>query len=135
MNPKHLTQLCSWCSPGGDHRLSRHLSPPLCAPSCVESHEPEDVSCNVSTTNRHLSSLPAQDRRRGWGSVSQTHEVAASEKPRDAHARDAGEEEAWRPAVRPAEVTVTDVTLNSLTVTFRESQMATGFFRDWALKT
>ncbi|KAM8836861.1 chromobox protein homolog 7 isoform 2-T2 [Spinachia spinachia] len=31
----------------------------------------------------------------------------------------------------PGEVTVTDVTLNSLTVTFRESRMPKGFFRDW----
>ncbi|XP_076025784.1 chromobox protein homolog 7 [Genypterus blacodes] len=39
--------------------------------------------------------------------------------------------EAWRPVVCPGEVTVTDVTINSLTVTFRESRVAKGFFRDW----
>uniref|UniRef100_A0A3B3D9K7 Chromobox homolog 7b n=1 Tax=Oryzias melastigma TaxID=30732 RepID=A0A3B3D9K7_ORYME len=36
---------------------------------------------------------------------------------------------AWRPGEAPGDVTVTDVTLNSLTVTFRESRMAKGFFR------
>ncbi|RVE59306.1 hypothetical protein OJAV_G00187350 [Oryzias javanicus] len=35
----------------------------------------------------------------------------------------------WRPGEAPGDVTVTDVTLNSLTVTFRESRMAKGFFR------
>lgn len=40
--------------------------------------------------------------------------------------------DAWRPVVCPAEVTVTDVTINSLTVTFRESRVAKGFFRDWS---
>ncbi|XP_061764970.1 chromobox protein homolog 7 isoform X1 [Nerophis ophidion] len=40
----------------------------------------------------------------------------------------------WRPIVGPGEVTVTDVTLNSLTVTFRESHAAKGFFRVWGLE-
>lgn len=70
-------------------------------------------------------SLSAQDKRHEWSSADKTDEVAASEKPDD---------DAWRPAVGPAEVTVTDVTLNSLTVTFRESRMAKGFFRDCGLK-
>uniref|UniRef100_A0A3Q2DPF5 Chromobox 7 n=1 Tax=Cyprinodon variegatus TaxID=28743 RepID=A0A3Q2DPF5_CYPVA len=40
-------------------------------------------------------------------------------------------EQLWRPVMAPGEVTVTDVTLNSLTVTFRESRVAKGFFQDW----
>nr|XP_057918592.1 chromobox protein homolog 7 isoform X2 [Doryrhamphus excisus] len=40
----------------------------------------------------------------------------------------------WKPVIGPAEVTVTDVTLNSLTVTFRESRAAKGFFRVWGLE-
>lgn len=40
-------------------------------------------------------------------------------------------ETAWRPVVGPAEVTVTDVTINALTVTFREARVARGFFRVW----
>ena len=42
-------------------------------------------------------------------------------------------ENVWRPVTGPGEVTVTDVTLNSLTVTFREASVAKGFFRDWGL--
>uniref|UniRef100_A0A673ATH4 Chromobox homolog 7b n=1 Tax=Sphaeramia orbicularis TaxID=375764 RepID=A0A673ATH4_9TELE len=53
--------------------------------------------------------------------------TAASEKPYD-------DDNVWRPVVRPGEVTVTDVTINSLTVTFRESRVAKGFFRDWGLE-
>lgn len=90
--------------------------------------------CNANATN--LSSLSAQDRRREWSSAGKTDEVAASEKPpEDKHDADrVAAEVAWRPAVLPAEVTVTDVTLKSLTVTFRESRMAKGFFRDCGLK-
>ncbi|XP_038152730.1 chromobox protein homolog 7 [Cyprinodon tularosa] len=43
-------------------------------------------------------------------------------------------EQLWRPVMAPGEVTVTDVTLNSLTVTFRESRVAKGFFQDWGLE-
>lgn len=46
------------------------------------------------------------------------------------------ESSVWHPAAGPGEVTVTDVTLNSLTVTFREAMAARGFFRlrEWALE-
>ncbi|XP_043958496.1 chromobox protein homolog 7 isoform X1 [Gambusia affinis] len=46
----------------------------------------------------------------------------------------AASDKLWRPMVAPGEVTVTDVTLNALTVTFRESRAARGFFRDWGLE-
>ncbi|XP_075409703.1 chromobox protein homolog 7 isoform X4 [Tenrec ecaudatus] len=36
----------------------------------------------------------------------------------------------WIPALPPSAVTVTDITANSVTVTFREAQAAEGFFRD-----
>ncbi|CAH2312263.1 chromobox homolog 7 isoform X1 [Pelobates cultripes] len=37
----------------------------------------------------------------------------------------------WLPALpRPSEIIVTDITSNSITVTFREAQSAEGFFRD-----
>ncbi|XP_045148639.1 chromobox protein homolog 7 isoform X5 [Echinops telfairi] len=36
----------------------------------------------------------------------------------------------WTPALPPSAVTVTDITANSVTVTFREAQAAEGFFRD-----
>ncbi|XP_048355163.1 chromobox protein homolog 7 isoform X1 [Sphaerodactylus townsendi] len=40
----------------------------------------------------------------------------------------------WSPAQPPNEVTVTDITANSITVTFREAQMAEGFFRDRSIQ-
>ncbi|XP_008436114.1 chromobox protein homolog 7 isoform X2 [Poecilia reticulata] len=46
----------------------------------------------------------------------------------------AASDKLWQPMVCPGEVTVTDVTLNALTVTFRESRAARGFFRDWGLE-
>ncbi|XP_048450367.1 chromobox protein homolog 7-like, partial [Rhincodon typus] len=39
----------------------------------------------------------------------------------------------WHPSVPLGNITVTDVTANSLTVTFREGQAAEGFFRDRSL--
>ncbi|XP_034373141.1 chromobox protein homolog 7 [Arvicanthis niloticus] len=36
----------------------------------------------------------------------------------------------WTPTLPSSEVTVTDITTNSVTVTFREAQAAEGFFRD-----
>ncbi|XP_030066760.1 chromobox protein homolog 7 isoform X1 [Microcaecilia unicolor] len=36
----------------------------------------------------------------------------------------------WQPALPPSEVTVTDITANSITVTFKEALAAEGFFRD-----
>ncbi|KAB0391539.1 hypothetical protein E2I00_014582, partial [Balaenoptera physalus] len=36
----------------------------------------------------------------------------------------------WTPTLPSSEVTVTDITANSITVTFREAQAAEGFFRD-----
>lgn len=36
----------------------------------------------------------------------------------------------WTPALPTRDVTVTDITANSITVTFREAQAAEGFFRD-----
>lgn len=51
-------------------------------------------------------------------------EIIASEMP----------DNVWRPMISPGEVTVTDITLNSLTVTFRESRVAKGFFRGWGLE-
>lgn len=65
-----------------------------------------------------------QDRTDNRSSSIRLDEVLES---RDSH-------DVWRPAIGPAQVTITDVTLNSHTVTFRESRMAKGFFRDWGLE-
>ncbi|XP_077481482.1 chromobox protein homolog 7 [Stigmatopora argus] len=37
---------------------------------------------------------------------------------------------AWRPTAGPTDVTITDVTVNALTVTFREARVTFGFFRE-----
>lgn len=71
-------------------------------------------------------SRSGQRRTDEWSSAIGPDEVTASEKPDD--------DDVWRPVVSPGEVTVTDVTLNSLTVTFRESRVAKGFFREWGLE-
>ncbi|XP_044035195.1 chromobox protein homolog 7 isoform X2 [Siniperca chuatsi] len=76
------------------------------------------------TTEKRGGILNGQERTDEWSSTIGPQEVTASEKPEDL----------WRPIIRPGEVTVTDVTLNSLTVTFRESRVAKGFFRDWGLE-
>ncbi|XP_075890937.1 chromobox protein homolog 7 [Nelusetta ayraudi] len=101
-----------------------------------EEEEEEEEGDFLKEATKKTGGVDTQDRRPEWSSAGKTDEVAASEKPRD-HDHDADDavgEVAWRPAVRPAEVTITDVTLNSLTVTFRESRMPKGFFRDWGLK-
>lgn len=67
---------------------------------------------------------PGQERTDAWSSAIGPDEVTASDKSDDV----------WRPVILPGEVTVTDITLNSLTVTFRESRVAKGFFRDWGLE-
>uniref|UniRef100_A0A3B4TVQ3 Chromobox homolog 7b n=1 Tax=Seriola dumerili TaxID=41447 RepID=A0A3B4TVQ3_SERDU len=59
-----------------------------------------------------------------WSSAIVPDGVTASDKSDDV----------WRPVISAGEVTVTDITLNSLTVTFRESRVAKGFFRDWGLE-
>uniref|UniRef100_A0A667XUL1 Chromobox 7 n=1 Tax=Myripristis murdjan TaxID=586833 RepID=A0A667XUL1_9TELE len=65
-------------------------------------------------------SPPGQKRAEEWSSETGPDEVAAAERP-----------DVWRPVLSPGEVTVTDVTINSLTVTFREALVAKGFFRNW----
>ncbi|XP_072524278.1 chromobox protein homolog 7 [Salminus brasiliensis] len=60
----------------------------------------------------------------GWNSITASENVTVSPT--------ACEE--WRPDIGPEEVTVTDVTINSLTVTFREAVVAKGFFRSWELE-
>lgn len=65
-----------------------------------------------------------QERTDKWSSAVGPDEIIASEMP----------DKVWRPMIGPGEVTVTDITLNSLTVTFRESRVAKGFFRGWGLE-
>lgn len=76
------------------------------------------------TAEKSRGILDGQKRTDEWSSAVGPDEVTAAEKP----------DMDWRPVIGPGEVTVTDVTINSLTVTFRESRVAKGFFRDWGLE-
>ncbi|XP_051273878.1 chromobox protein homolog 7 [Dicentrarchus labrax] len=87
--------------------------------------EEEKEEALKETTEKSGGILSGQDSTDEWSSAIGPDEVIASEKPDDG---------VWRPIIGPGEVTVTDVTLNSLTVTFRESRVAKGFFRDWGLE-
>ncbi|TRY77518.1 hypothetical protein DNTS_028237 [Danionella cerebrum] len=42
--------------------------------------------------------------------------------------------DAWSPVLCPENITVTDITINSLTVTFREALATQGFFQSWDLQ-
>ncbi|KAF1374170.1 hypothetical protein PFLUV_G00246770 [Perca fluviatilis] len=86
-----------------------------------EEEEKEKEEALKESSEKSGGTLNGQERTDGWSSALGPDGLTASEKPDDA----------WRPIVRPGDVTVTDVTLNSLTVTFRESRVAKGFFRDW----
>ncbi|XP_047405329.1 chromobox protein homolog 7 isoform X4 [Sciurus carolinensis] len=54
----------------------------------------------------------------------------AEQPPEEADAELADGPPPWTPTLPSSEVTVTDITANSITVTFREAQAAEGFFRD-----
>ncbi|KAM5174229.1 chromobox protein homolog 7 isoform 5-T5 [Callospermophilus lateralis] len=54
----------------------------------------------------------------------------AEQPPEEADAELADGPPPWTPVLPSSEVTVTDITANSVTVTFREAQAAEGFFRD-----
>ncbi|XP_041818658.1 chromobox protein homolog 7 [Chelmon rostratus] len=91
-----------------------------------EEEEEDKEEFLKETTEKSGGILNGQRRTDEWSSAIGPDEVTASEKPDD--------DDVWRPVVSPGEVTVTDVTLNSLTVTFRESRVAKGFFREWGLE-
>ncbi|XP_047465650.1 chromobox protein homolog 7 [Mugil cephalus] len=88
----------------------------------VEDDEGRDVEEEEAKKTKGI--LNGQEGADVWSSAIGPGDVAAEEKP----------DSVWRPVICPGEVTVTDVTLNSLTVTFRESRVAKGFFRDWGLE-
>ncbi|XP_034414937.1 chromobox protein homolog 7 isoform X2 [Cyclopterus lumpus] len=87
-----------------------------------DGEEEEKEEALKEKTEKSGGTLNGQDRADEWSSaLGPDEEVTAPEKP----------DAVWRPVLDPREVTVTDVTLNSLTVTFRESRVPKGFFRDW----
>nr|XP_020443542.1 chromobox protein homolog 7-like [Monopterus albus] len=93
----------------------------------VEDNGDEEEEMEVAqkdTAEKSVGIPNGQKRTDKWSSTIIPDEVTASEKP----------DNMWRPIFSPGEVTVTDITLNSLTVTFRESRVAKGFFRGWGLE-
>nr|XP_055032268.1 chromobox protein homolog 7 isoform X1 [Misgurnus anguillicaudatus] len=72
----------------------------------------EEVKTGSSTLNKHV-------RTGGWSPSAESDAVTMCN---------------WSPVLGPEEVTVTDVTINSLTVTFREALVARGFFGTWDLE-
>ncbi|XP_017541539.1 chromobox protein homolog 7 isoform X2 [Pygocentrus nattereri] len=81
-----------------------------------ESTREEELETDRATPNSNVAT-------EGWSSIIGSKEVTVSPM-----------HEEWRPVMGPEEVTVTDVTINSLTVTFREALVAKGFFRSWELE-
>nr|XP_025138619.1 chromobox protein homolog 7 isoform X1 [Bubalus bubalis] len=97
-------------------RLSRKKFPPR-GPN-LESHS--------HRRELFLQESPAQDV------LQAASEWEPAEQPPEEEAEaDLGEgPPSWTPTLPSSEVTVTDITANSITVTFREAQAAEGFFRD-----
>ncbi|XP_039472778.1 chromobox protein homolog 7 [Oreochromis aureus] len=85
-----------------------------------EDREEEQEETQKNTAKESNGILNGHERTDGWSATGPDEGTTS--------------ENIWRPVICPGEVTVTDITLNSLTVTFRESRVAKGFFRDWGLK-
>ncbi|KAF7643946.1 hypothetical protein LDENG_00230800 [Lucifuga dentata] len=88
-----------------------------------EEEEEEKEEAQTERMEKRGGIVNGQKRADEWSATVGPDDVTASAKA-----------DVWRPVVGAGEVTVTDVTINSLTVTFRESQMPEGFFRDWGLE-
>ncbi|KAM6963583.1 chromobox protein homolog 7 [Tautogolabrus adspersus] len=86
----------------------------------------EEEGEKEEATGKNKGGLNGRERTDSWSSTLEPDKLTASEKP--------DSDDVWRPIIGAGEVTVTDVTLNSLTVTFRESRVAKGFFRDLGLE-
>ncbi len=68
-------------------------------------------------------SVSERVRRGRWSPTTESEAMTISPLPED-----------WSPVMGPEEVIVTDITINSLTVTFREALVARGFFRSWEME-
>ncbi|GAB1299602.1 Chromobox protein homolog 7 [Apodemus speciosus] len=97
-------------------RLSRKKFPP-CGPHLESHSHRQELSLQESAAPDVLQA--AGD----WEPVEQPPEE-------EAEADLANGPPPWTPTLPSSEVTVTDITANSVTVTFREAQAAEGFFRD-----
>lgn len=90
-----------------------------------EDEEQQEVAERDSATERETSGgiRNGQTRAEDWSSAIGPEKAATSEQA-----------DVWSPVIGPGEVTVTDVTINSLTVTFQEALVAKGFFRGLGLE-
>ncbi|XP_072312377.1 chromobox protein homolog 7 [Eucyclogobius newberryi] len=112
------------------HRTQERRSVPL-SPALLwdqqqeEEEEEEDTRCDEKE-ERERSADPI-NRQKSRPSKSR------SLGPADVRGGDGEQGHTWSPRMSGAEVTVTDITINSHTVTFTESAAALGFFRDWGV--
>ncbi|XP_030631803.1 chromobox protein homolog 7 [Chanos chanos] len=90
-----------------------------------DEEDEQDTEEEVGTSQERTQAAAEIERdviNTAWGSMIGSDETSVSQRTED-----------WSPLMDPGEVTVTDVTINSLTVTFREALVAKGFFRSWEL--
>ncbi|XP_056432572.1 chromobox protein homolog 7 [Gadus chalcogrammus] len=93
----------------------------------IELEEEKNKIHRKTMAEKNGNLLKGQDR--GWSSA-----IGPKEKQVNSGSKKSSD---WTPgqvSCGPGEVTVTDVTINSLTVTFREALVAKGFFRAWGLE-
>ncbi|XP_035316353.1 LOW QUALITY PROTEIN: chromobox protein homolog 7 isoform X1 [Cricetulus griseus] len=117
--------LCKPCKAHKYLRLSHKKFPPRSGPH-LESHS--------HRRELSLQEPPAPDVLQPTGDWEPTEqrpeEEEEEEEEEEAEADLASGPPPWTPTPPSSEVTVTDITANSVTVTFREAQTAEGFFRD-----
>ncbi|XP_026078308.1 chromobox protein homolog 7-like isoform X1 [Carassius auratus] len=89
----------------------------------MEEEEEEEEDKRQGGTKIGSNTLNNHIRRGCWSPTTESEAMTRSPLPED-----------WSPVMGPEEVIVTDITINSLTVTFREALVATGFFRSWEME-
>ncbi|XP_041098154.1 chromobox protein homolog 7, partial [Polyodon spathula] len=103
-------------------------------PSVFERLDPGEYKSKVSAFVRLAPLRPPVDYRHshtGEGPEEDWERTESSVSAQRSHVINAGAGpgSGWSPEMSPGEITVTDVTINSLTVTFKEALAAKGFFR------
>ncbi|XP_026132520.1 chromobox protein homolog 7 isoform X2 [Carassius auratus] len=88
-----------------------------------EEEEEEEEDTRHGGTKTGSNTLNKRVRRGRWSPATGSEAMTISPLPED-----------WSPVMGPEEVIVTDITINSLTVTFREALVARGFFRSWEME-
>ncbi|XP_016369724.1 chromobox protein homolog 7-like [Sinocyclocheilus rhinocerous] len=89
----------------------------------MEEEEEEEEDTRRGETKTGSNTLNKHVRRGHWSPTTESEAMTISPLPED-----------WSPVMGPEEVIVTDITINSLTVTFREALVARGFFRSWEME-